>query len=803
MFVCGISGKVPSHPVVTRSSGVLYEKSLIEAYIDLHHRCPVTGEELEKDGLLPLYTHPSSGVQESTLRSCVTTLPMSACGGGWMEKEGEIQGVHVVPSLVDRLQSEWKSMQLEQFALRQQLAQTKQELAHALQKNEAACRVVARLHQTCDTLRSQVKEKRGEGEGKHTSSSPCRTEHAAVVLPLAVVHVIDAQAEHYRARRRQPLATLLGLPPLPPAERFASLSLDGLVVGGGVEKRGGRTGSTAWESAAKGGPPYTCASLLYGARREGVAPPYPAWIGLGTATGHIDLLHRETGMVFPLAGVGHTDVVHTLTTFFLSKDRETKKVEEEEQATGTSAAASSPSSLLISASLDKTVKVWKVVGDTNAISAALEATTHEEPLHLDGPASKRSKTEAVSTAPTDPPSDEETKEEGKHGKGRPHLHCLETLHYAHGVSAVAPTLAAGRYLLAAGDSRHGTGPYLYFSDLFPEEMGRESVEVEAVEENNRVGAQHLTVVNVGASGPASSAPFSHLYDGSDSASRWGVIHSLALHPYGTFAGLLFHASSTYWPVMTWDPPSTTSVGPRRGGGGEKEGGNVPLSSVLVIWDVKKMVCDTMLPITTALWKRTPASRAYEEAHGPSFSAPAEVGVLGTSVDFAADTLHVAVGLSDGGVLVWDLRRLSQLLAYIPPPPPSKVWFTSGGSGRAEKKGLRGGPLPAVVRFFTNWVGCTAEESKDGSKTTTASSSPATTCLAVAVGGVLSIYAVRELKAEAARQPCVKEIFLSPASTNPPFISRSMTSWSSPGDRGSIFAVSSYNHTGVAVCSTEE
>lgn len=874
MLTCGISGRVPSNPVVTRSSGVVFEKSLIEAYIDLHHRCPVTGEPLEKDGLLPLYSRSVCGGAHSTTpttppSSMITPLSNEVRGG-------ELYGQHYpIPTLVDRLQEEWKSMQIEQFILRQQLAQTKQELAHALLRNEAACRVVARLHQTCEILRSQGED--GE-QGANKSPSGLLLGQAArgageiegvVVLPPAVVKILDAQAEHCREMRKKPVGALQGLPPLPPIERFEFLSVQGVVVragagGGGIS--GLRESPSSSSSLLCGGSSgYTCGGILHGQQHHpsGVEAS-PQWVGLGTAVGHIDLLQCETGMVFPFAGVGHTDLVHSLTTVPLpwsngdgegngkrggnANHKEGKghaneahakpsAAEEGTQGNATTAADGAvekgrgipPSCLLISASLDKTVKVWKVV--TEGVDAApsneeLEETLQEEEREEEH-AKKRSKLEPADSISKKRETEERGSkpartEEGGNRAKRPHLHCMDTLHYAHGVSAVAPTLAAGRFLLVAGESRHGMGPYLYFSDLFPQEgNGADNNEDSEGKEGQTNGgggaggAHHVAVVNMGASGPASSAPFSRCHGsggaGNDSGSRWGVIYGLALHPYGTMAGLLLHASSTYWPVMAWDAPSSSSFSNSSSivGGGA----GPPLSSVMVIWDLKRMVCDTIMPITSALWKDTPAFLTYQNEYGPSLASSSSqmtaVGVLGTSVDFAADTIHVAVGLSDGGVLVWDLRRLSQLLAYIPPSPPSKVWATAedADSAQSNLRGIRGGPLPAVVKFFTNWVGSSAESSQ-GNHKHSSSSSPATTCLAVAVGGLLSIYDVRDLTPEATKQPCVKELFLSPSSSSSTtttggvaFISRGISSWSSPGDRHSMFAVSSYNHSGVAVVST--
>lgn len=832
MFTCGISGRVPSYPVVTRTAGVLYEKSLIEAYIDLHHRCPVTGDALERTDLQLLYGCSPRSFHDASLFSFRPHDALNQSNNDDAEdaQEAVVRGQHGIPSLLQRLQVEWQSMQIEQFSLRHQLAQTRQELAHALHKNEAACRVIARLRQTAEALRESHDT---GGDGDSGRASPSCVEAAVVVLPLPVVEVLDAQVKRCR-EARQMLPSTLGHPPLPPAERFAFLSVDGEVVGSTQSgKRGGD--DNANDNAALVGSVYTCAAMLYArgteVGKEGMIAS-PPWVGLGSTEGHLDLLHRETGMVYPLAGLGHSDLVHTLITASCARREWSEEDEGGEEmppskrhrssssgsgshralqgaASTTTGVVKSLPTYLISASLDKTVKIWRViVAEVEDAVECERASSHPEEgeeMH----ALKKGKAESTAMASDD-------KREGGPGeaKGRrsPYLSCVDTLHYAHGVSAIAPTLAAGRYLVAAGDSRHGAGPYVYVSDLFPDEEEpdtRSTARTPTAEEEKagpprRVGAYHVAVVNVGASGPASSAPFSVWHGGSDSGSSWGVLHALAVHPYGTMAGLLLHASSSYWPSLTWNPP-TSAAG--------VVGRPPSLPSVLVIWDLKKMVVDTVVPVVPSVWETTPSFQTHQQEQGPSLSVSAAgIPTVCTSIDFAADTVHLAVGLSDGGVLVYVLRSTLDLLAYIPPPPPSMVWSAAGSSNSnsttaSEEIGMRGGPLPATIKFCTNYVGNKAEEEEHRSgkhKKNSSSSSPATTCLAVAVGAVLTIYDVRDLRPDASTQPWVKQLSLSSSSTESfPFMSRCMACWSSPGDRESVFAVSGYNSKGVVVCSTEE
>ena len=52
---CAISGEIPQQPVVSRKTGHLFERRLIEKALQAsENRCPVTGEELKPEDLLPV-----------------------------------------------------------------------------------------------------------------------------------------------------------------------------------------------------------------------------------------------------------------------------------------------------------------------------------------------------------------------------------------------------------------------------------------------------------------------------------------------------------------------------------------------------------------------------------------------------------------------------------------------------------------------------------------------------------------------------------------------------------------------------
>jgi|UniRef100_A0ACD5TUC9 pre-mRNA-processing factor 19 len=127
-MICAISGEVPEEPVLSKNSGLLFERRLIERYIEDHARCPVTKEELTMDDLVAVKTN-----------KIVKPRPLQAAS---------------VPGLLGMFQNEWDALMLSNFALEQQLHTARQELSHALYQHDAACRVIARLKKERDESRT-------------------------------------------------------------------------------------------------------------------------------------------------------------------------------------------------------------------------------------------------------------------------------------------------------------------------------------------------------------------------------------------------------------------------------------------------------------------------------------------------------------------------------------------------------------------------------------------------------------------------------------------------------------------------
>lgn len=127
-MVCAVAHALHDHRFT--SSGTVYEKRLIEAYISENGTEPGTDEDLTVEDLIDLRTSRIVRPRPPTLTS--------------------------IPSLLGVFQEEWDALALETYTLKQNLVQTRQELSTALYQHDAAVRVIARLTRERDDAREAL-----------------------------------------------------------------------------------------------------------------------------------------------------------------------------------------------------------------------------------------------------------------------------------------------------------------------------------------------------------------------------------------------------------------------------------------------------------------------------------------------------------------------------------------------------------------------------------------------------------------------------------------------------------------------
>nr|CAB3265184.1 pre-mRNA-processing factor 19-like [Phallusia mammillata] len=129
-LVCSISGEVPEVPCISPASGCVFERRLLEKYIQENGNDPTNGEPITPDQIIDVKANP-----------IVKPKPPSATS---------------IPAILKSLQDEWDACVLTTFTLRQQLHTTRQELSHALYQHDAACRVIARLTKEATAAREAL-----------------------------------------------------------------------------------------------------------------------------------------------------------------------------------------------------------------------------------------------------------------------------------------------------------------------------------------------------------------------------------------------------------------------------------------------------------------------------------------------------------------------------------------------------------------------------------------------------------------------------------------------------------------------
>ncbi|KAI1174129.1 WD40-repeat-containing domain protein [Nemania sp. FL0916] len=176
-MLCAISGEAPQEPVVSKLSGSVFEKRLIEKYIEENGKDPVSGQDLTLEDLLPIKTARVVRPRPPTLTS--------------------------IPALLSTFQNEWDALALETYNLTEQLNRTREELATALYQHDAAVRVIARLTRERDEARDAL-SRVSVSAGAPSGGDAMAVDSEGLSADL-VAKVEETQARLSKSRKKRPV----------------------------------------------------------------------------------------------------------------------------------------------------------------------------------------------------------------------------------------------------------------------------------------------------------------------------------------------------------------------------------------------------------------------------------------------------------------------------------------------------------------------------------------------------------------------------------------------------------------------
>jgi len=136
--ICSLSENIIEEPVVSKTTGHIYEKKIIEKYITNFGKCPITSNPMTTEDLIKVNTQ-------------LFSKPKST-------KENSL------PGLFSQLETQMENVLSETYQLKQKVDSSREELTHSLYQNDASLRVISKLIKEKDSIIQEINNLKYEYE---------------------------------------------------------------------------------------------------------------------------------------------------------------------------------------------------------------------------------------------------------------------------------------------------------------------------------------------------------------------------------------------------------------------------------------------------------------------------------------------------------------------------------------------------------------------------------------------------------------------------------------------------------------
>lgn len=136
--ICSLSGNIIEEPVVSKTTGHIYEKRLIEKYLTNFGKCPITSNPMSSEDLIKVNTQ-------------IFSKPKTP-------KENSL------PGLFSNLESQMENVLSETYELKNKVDNSREELTHSLYQHDASLRVISKLIKERDSIMQEINNLKYEYE---------------------------------------------------------------------------------------------------------------------------------------------------------------------------------------------------------------------------------------------------------------------------------------------------------------------------------------------------------------------------------------------------------------------------------------------------------------------------------------------------------------------------------------------------------------------------------------------------------------------------------------------------------------